>query len=773
MIKKLFLAIFLVLPLLCSAQLGAGQWKIHPYFVGSSAKNCIDAGDRVYYLSSGSLYCYDKASHSNNVLNANNILNGVKISQIYYNYTRQYLVVAYTDCNIDIIKPSDEVVNVPAIKDVVMHKAKTINDVNFCNGRMYVATSFGYLMFDDETFDIKEVRNYDISVASVAEVGSYKIMSLASKFYYCDADTTIETARWHKQVANAKGDGRIYPINDNKFFLSCKSTFQIVTIGHGTDSLGVDTLNFTFKQVTNAAPTTVQPTPTGFVASFPAKNYYYTIVPSGATYTKVTGNRLMSSQEEGNWWALGADGLDHINNGVVDESALPNGVSISANAYWSTWDPLQQRVLVNRTTDNTILPGANSGAKTEINAYNGTSWSNITPANAPNNQGNLWIAPSPNEPDTYYYCCRLDSGVCKVQNNVVVARYNATNSPYATRCAGIQFDSKGNLWAAQSRSANNIDAFAITPENQLLNVVDSSKFVINDMGGACYSAGFKRITFGIGAGDTKVFSAGDWGAALVFWNNNDDLSLNQYKSFKSLTDQENKGYTAYYWMCVRPDNDSILWLGSETGVISLDPREAFNDDFRINRIKFSKNEGIDASGVLLDGIHVTWIDVDADNRKWISTYTSGVYFVSPDGSEIYKHFDSSNSPLPSDMVYSVCCNRATNSVVMVTPNGVVEYFPNVTPAEEDYSNVYVVPELVEPDFTGMISIRGLMANSNVVITDDDGNIVKTMLSNGGIALWDACYDNGERVATGIYRVYASQGDTATNGEPLTEIAVIK
>lgn len=773
MIKKLFLAIFLALPLLASAQLGAGQWKIHPYFVGSTATNCIDAGDKVYYLTSGSLFCYDKDAQSNRALNANNLLNGVKISQIYYNYTKQYLVVAYSDCNIDVIKADGETINVPVIKEVVMNNAKTINDVNFCNGRMYIATSFGYVLLDDETFDIKEVRNYNTNVASVAEVGTYKVMSLDGKFYYCNSDEQVEVASWHKQVANEKGNGRIYPINDNKFFLSCNATFQIVTIGHGIDSLGIDTLNFTYKQVVAAKPVTVQPYPGGFVASFGAKNYYYTIVADGSTFTKVTGNKLMSTQEEGNWWTLGADGLTHVVAGVAGENVTPNGVSISANAYWSTYDPMQQRVLVCRTTDNTILQDANNGAKTEINSYNGVEWSNITPSNAPNNNGNSWIVPSPNEPNTYYYCCRTTSGICKVQNNSVVARYYASNSPYATRCVALNFDSKGNLWAAQSRSANNIDAFAISPENQLLTVVDSSKFVINDMGGACYSAGFKRITFGIGAGDTKVFSAGDWGASLVFWNNNDDLTLNQYKSFHSLVDQDNKAYNAYYWMCIRPDNDSILWIGSETGVISLDPREAFNEDFRVNRIKFTKNEGIDATGVLLDGIHVTWIDVDAANNKWISTTTSGVYYVSPDGSEIYKHFDTSNSPLPSDLVYSVSCNRATNSVIMVTPLGVVEYFPDVTPAEEDYSNVYAYPELVEPDFTGMVTINGLMANSNVVITDADGNVVKTMVSNGGIALWDACDENGVRVDTGIYKVYASQGNTTTTGEALTEIAVIK
>lgn len=773
MIKKLFLALLLSLPLMASAQLGAGQWKIHPYFVGSSATNCIDAGDRVYYLSSGSLYCYNKEAGTNQVLDANNVLNGTKISQIYYNYDKQYLVVAYNDCNIDVIYNNGEMVNVPAIKEVVLHRAKVINDVTFTDSKIYVATSFGYIVLDNETFDVKETRDYNTSVTSVAEVGGYKVMSLNNYFYYCNANQQIEAAWRHKTVANAQGPGRILPINDNKFFLSCSNSFQIVKIGHGTDSLGVDTLNFTPQQVVGTKPVTVQPYPAGFVASFGASNYYYTIVPDGSTFTKVSGNKLMSSQEEGNWWTLGADGLTHLVAGVANEKVLPNGVSISANAYWSTYDPMQQRVLLCRTTDNTILVNANVGAKTEINSYDGSSWKNITPVGAPNNEANSWIVPSPNEPNTYFYCCRNTSGICKVKNDTVVARYTTANSPYANRCGALRFDSKGNLWVAQSRSTAKVDAFVVTPQTQLLTTVTPSDFIINNMDDACYSAGFKRITFGIGAGDTKVFSAGDWGADLVFWNNNEDLSLKQYKTFSSLTDQDNKSYTAYYWMCIRPDNDSILWLGSETGVISLDPREAFNNDFRINRIRFTKNEGIDDTGVLLDGTHVTWIDVDANNNKWISTNTEGVYFVSPDGSEIYKHFVSSNSPLPCDQVYSVSCNRATNSVIMVTPNGVVEYFPGTTPAENDYSNVYAYPNPIEPDFTGMITIQGLMANSNVVITDIDGNIVKTMVSDGGIALWDACDDNGVRIKTGVYKVYASQGETTTDGEPLLKLAIMK
>jgi len=774
MIKKLVLAIFLTLPLLASAQLGAGQWKIHSYFVGGSAKNCIDAGTKVYYLSSGSLYCYDKESQTNNVLDANKIFNDVNINQIYYNYDKQYLIVAYNNCNIDVLLSSGEVINVPAIKDVVMHKAKTINDVTFGNGKIYVATSFGYITLDDETFNVKEVRNYDVNVPSVAQVGQYKLMCLGGKFYYCGVDEQIEAARWHNQVANPKGDGQIFPIDSTKFFLSCSATFNVVTIGHGIDSLGVDTLNFTFKQVVAAKPVTVQPYPAGYVASFPANNYYYTILSdANNTATKFSGNEIYTSQEEDNWWVLGANGLAHVVGGVNGEYIKPNSVSISANAYYSTYDPYLHRVLLGRTTDNFVLTSANSGAKTEINSYDGSLWKNITPVGAPNNQANKDIVVSPNEPNTYYYCCRSTSGVCKVKNDTVVAIYNATNSPYATRCVQLKFDSQGNLWMPQSRSANNIDAFAITPENQLLTQVDSSKFVINDMGGVCYSSGFKRCAFDIGAGDTKVFSAGDYGSPVIVWTNNDDLSLNQFKVFNSFNDQDNKNFAPWGWIYIKTDNEGMVWFATVSGVAYLNPLDAFNEDVRITKPVYTMNEGYESIGVLCEGLQVNYIDVDANNNKWIATNASGVYYVSPDGSEVYKHFDSSNSPLPCDQIYSVCCNRATNSVLIVTPQGVVEYYCDVTPSAYDYSNVYAYPNPVEPDYTGYITIKELMSNSNVVITDDDGNVVKTMVSDGGIALWDGYNNNNVRVGTGTYNVYASQGEVDTAVEPLTKIAIIR
>lgn len=785
MIKKLLMALLAALPIVAGAQ-QAGTWVLHPYYVGASATNCIDAGQKVYYLSKGSLFAYNKATETNEVLDQNGILNDINISQLYYNYEQQYLVVAYDDCNIDVVLSTGEVVNIPAIKEVIMNSAKVINDVTFGNGKIYIATSFGYVTLDGNTFSVDEVRDFQTNVTSVAVVGNQKIMSIGSDFYYCDVNNEIETLGEYPKQSNPKAaPGRIYPINENKFFLSISTsatnlaagTLQVVTMTQSEGTDGNNIINFTLQQIAANRPFTVQPTPTGFVASFGSSNYYYKFDSNGGTPTKVTGNELYTSQEEGNWWVAGANGLAHIVNGVKGEYFLPSGISITSNAFWTTYDPSQQRVLLCRTTDNQLV-SVYSGVKTEVNSYDGSTWRNITPTGVPNNNGNYWIVVSPNEPDTYYYSCRANGGIVKVQGNQMVANYNPSNSPYYQMASPLRFDSQGNLWMAITRNTSNIDAFAITPQNQMATQVDSSLFVINNMGGICHASnnGHKRASFDIGIDDIKVYTTGEWGNPLVFWENNEDLSVKRYKKYESMKFQDGSVLATSdwnYWRCIKADNEGMVWVGYYAGIFSLDPRQAFSDDFKATQMKVLVNEGTEANEVLLAGTRMNCIDVDANNCKWLGTDMAGVYFVSPDGSEIYKHFDTTNSPLPSDQIYSVCCNRATNSVLIVTPKGVVEYFPDIIPGAKNYDDVTATPALVYPNFTGLISIEGLMSNSNVVITDSQGNTVATLQSLGSVATWDPCDETGNRIKTGIYKVYASQGETTTTGEPLTTIAIIK
>ena len=80
---------------------------------------------------------------------------------------------------------------------------------------------------------------------------------------------------------------------------------------------------------------------------------------------------------------------------------------------------------------------------------------------------------------------------------------------------------------------------------------------------------------------------------------------------------------------------------------------------------------------------------------------------------------------------------------------------------------------MRPDFTGLLTISGLPTNTLVKIADSAGNVVKQVRSNGGIATWDYCGSNGERVATGVYYVLASTSGTDSNNNIVAKFLVVK
>ena len=90
MIRKNILALaFSLIALIAGAQMGAGQWIIHPNFAGDLSTNCYDTGSKVYCLSNGSLFYYDKETQSFYNMDMNGSMNGIGVSQIYYNYAKK------------------------------------------------------------------------------------------------------------------------------------------------------------------------------------------------------------------------------------------------------------------------------------------------------------------------------------------------------------------------------------------------------------------------------------------------------------------------------------------------------------------------------------------------------------------------------------------------------------------------------------------------------------------------------------------------------------
>ena len=176
---------------------------------------------------------------------------------------------------------------------------------------------------------------------------------------------------------------------------------------------------------------------------------------------------------------------------------------------------------------------------------------------------------------------------------------------------------------------------------------------------------------------------------------------------------------------------------------------------------------------LIDGESVLCIAVDPSDRKWIGTATSGVYLVSEDGSQILEHFTVENSYLPTNKIGAILCDPHSNSVFFGTEYGLVEYSSTSSPAAADYSEVVAYPNPVTPDYTGIITIKGLMDNSLVKIADAAGNVFFTTRSEGGMATWNGCNADGRRVKSGVYFVISSHhSDGSSTQGVVTKIMVV-
>ena len=161
---------------------------------------------------------------------------------------------------------------------------------------------------------------------------------------------------------------------------------------------------------------------------------------------------------------------------------------------------------------------------------------------------------------------------------------------------------------------------------------------------------------------------------------------------------------------------------------------------------------------MLDNEQINAIAVDGANRLWVGTATSGVFLLAPVGDisdvtytvETVAHFTTQNSLMPSNEVLSIAIQETTGEVFIGTGQGLVSYMSDATEPEENFSNIYAYPNPVRPEYQGVITIRGLMDNTEIRIVDASGNLVQIIQGTGGSAVWDGKNTQGQRVASGVY-----------------------
>ena len=206
------------------------------------------------------------------------------------------------------------------------------------------------------------------------------------------------------------------------------------------------------------------------------------------------------------------------------------------------------------------------------------------------------------------------------------------------------------------------------------------------------------------------------------------------------------------------DRSGAIWVGTDAGPAVFDnPYGAFDAaiDAQLPRLNGRR---------LLPNEVVTTIAVDGGNRKWLGT-RSGLYQVSPDGSQLLQTFTAQNSPLPVNTVQALAIEPVSGKLFIQTGTdtrayGLVSYQGTATEPAEILTNISIFPNPVRPDFSGTVGIRGLTENATVKILDAGGQLVYETRSQGGTATWNLIDYKGRQAQTGIYLVVVITADGA-------------
>ncbi|MGD1840154.1 MAG: T9SS type A sorting domain-containing protein [Thermonemataceae bacterium] len=207
------------------------------------------------------------------------------------------------------------------------------------------------------------------------------------------------------------------------------------------------------------------------------------------------------------------------------------------------------------------------------------------------------------------------------------------------------------------------------------------------------------------------------------------------------------------------DKEGTIWLGTEDGVmVVFDSFNVFNEGFQVTIPTFEGRP-------LLRNEAVKCIAVDGGNRKWMGT-ENGVFLFDEEATQLIAHFTTDNSPLLSNNLLDIVIQGGTGEVFFCTDQGIISYRADATEASDSFGDVRIFPNPVRPDFDGMVAIEGLAQNADIRITDISGKLIFRTTANGGTATWNIRDYNGNRAATGVYLVFATNqsGEEATVGK---------
>ena len=732
----------------------------------------IDNGESVIYFASyNSIFSYDTSSNQIEKFDTLNELSGDEISAFYYSEINNNIVIGYSSGFLQIIDlNSNSIINIYDIlnKPTIPPNKKTINDFFQSGDQLLISTGYGVSIYNLNGYEFGDTY-YIGDFATQINVTSTVIHE--NFIYASSPDLGILRANINSNLIDFNNwqtiyfgdiqelfydgeniffytDNSIMRINDEEITSILTLENQIININSSDSKFIIITdekcLIYNDQLTQLVYDIDSETYSSGFNEGIIKDNYIYI-----ATNEKGV---LIINNNSGDFSYLKPDGP--LENDIFSVETLNNKTWVSYGNYTEYFNP---------------YPLKFSGLSNYDENLN--SWFNISKDSIPEsavNLNNISINPFNND---NVFISSFEGGILEIEDLNIIEFYDNNNSGLeslsindplyeSVRISDLEFDQNGVLWILNSRIDSPLKSFNL--DNNSWNSYDFTE-IIND--------GFQDE---LGFNDIEVDDYGNkWIAGLrsglIGFNN--ESGTNQLRKVFS---QDQSNMPSSYVKSIAVDNNNHLWIGTIQGLRVLYNTSNFFDTSVVTTQQIViLEDGIPRE--LLEQQYISDIEVDGANNKWVATIGSGVFYFSPNGQQTIHHFTKENSPLPSNNINDISINYSNGKVYFATDNGLVSYNTGSTSSSENFSNTYVYPNPVRPEFNTefeKVKITGLTQNVNIKITDIEGNLVAEAQSNinsryrnfnleidGGTAFWNGKNLRNRLVSSGVYIIMLSDLDS--------------
>lgn len=754
------------------SQIGMGKWRMHisPY----EAIDVAQGNNAVYAILSRGLLEYDLEAGEKSIWTAANYLSDVAPTAIAYDKGTASLLVGYETGNLDIIQ-NETVINLPAIVQASVNGVKQINNIICHNGDAYLATGVGIVVINLSKQEVRDTYNtssmneviLDLAIhqdslfaltESSLRVGALSNQFLADPGQWSTVSTIPDYSADGIYNSLASFSGNLM-IGYNDIDYSSDTLFQYDSglLNVFLQDIELGGLSTSSSELLVSVAGDLKCYDENFAQATSIFQYQHGSFPEPKNALKHDGNYFIADA---------SSGLIKAPNAFSSEQLIFEGPRYN-DAYRADWQE-GKLAIAGGGLNGTGPSFSNKGGA----LFKDEKWTSINQSNQAIIQGeNIWdfisVSINPSNTEEVSYGTFSEIPLVELHQNEITdtfGYYNslldgdigATNWGYIS---DLQYDNENNLWVA--------NAFVDQP---LKVMTEKGSWYSFDLGNSVKSKLTQRIVID----NNNVKWMGVDGAGVVAFDHGENIDDASDDRYRILNTGANSGALPTSTVeAIEVDFDNNIWVGTPEGMRVLynssNVFDASPGDYNFQKLLIEFGENVE---IVLGTTHITDIEIDGANRKWIGTASSGVFLLSADGLEVVRNFTTEDSPLLSNNILDIAIDQNTGEVFFVTNEGLISYRSDASQGDINYSNVKVFPNPVHPNYYGPITIQGIAFNSDVKITDVAGNLVYQTTSNGGTATWNGQTLDGKRAATGVYLIWTSIDDPDTKGREVGKVVFI-